>query len=73
MKTVFDYNITPEEWNGICGIDKSFYLEHCTEDDANLDLAYLFWQRGEKEKAAIYADKLPLDMKNSFWRNITHP
>lgn len=73
MKTVFDYNITPEEWNDICGADKSFYLEHCTEDDANLDLAYLFWQRGEKEKATMYADKLPLDMKNGFWRNVTHP
>ena len=73
MKTVFDYNITPEEWSDICGMDKDFYLKHCTEDDANLDLAYLFWKRGEKEKATTYADKLPLDMKNSFWRSVTHP
>ena len=73
MKTVFDYNITEKEWNDICGMDKDFYLKHCTEDDANLDLAYLFWYRGEKEKAKTYAEKLPLSTKNSFWRNVTHP
>lgn len=73
MKTVFDYNITTEEWNDICGMDKNAYLEHCTENDANLDLAHLFWHRGKKEEANKYADKLPLDMKNEFWRTVTHP
>jgi hypothetical protein len=50
-----------------------FYLKNCTEDDANMDLASLFHIRNEKEKAREYADKLPLDMKNEFWRTITHP
>ena len=73
METVFDYNITPEECQRIGMLDKVFYLENCTEDDANMDLALLFHIRNEKEKAREYADKLPLDMKNEFWRTITHP
>lgn len=73
MKTVFDYNITPEERQRIGMLDKEFYLENCTEEDANMDLASLFHIRNEKEKAREYADKLPLDMKNEFWRTITHP
>lgn len=73
MKTVFDYNITPEESKRIGMLDKDFYLANAVEEDINLDLAYLFWIRGEKEKAAEYADKLPLNMKNEFWRTVTHP
>ncbi|MBR5271778.1 MAG: hypothetical protein IKU25_00435 [Clostridia bacterium] len=73
MKTVFDYNITKEECRMIGMLDKDFYLAHATEDDANLDLASLFYLRNEKEKAKEYADKLPLNMKNDFWRTITHP
>ena len=73
METVFDYNITPEECKRIGMLDKGFYLENCTEDDANMDLAFLFHARNEKEKASEYAAKLPLDMKNDFWRTVTHP
>ena len=73
METVFDYDITPEECKRIGMLDKAFYLKICTEDGANMDLALLFHIRNEKEKARIYADKLPLDMKNEFWRTITHP
>ena len=73
METVFDYDITPEECKRIGMLDKEFYLEICTEDGANMDLALLFHIRNEKEKASEYADKLPLDMKNEFWRTITHP
>ena len=73
MKTVFDYNITEEESKHIGMLDKDFYLNHCTEDDANMDLALLFYLRNEKEKAREYADKLPIDMKNDFWRTVTHP
>ena len=72
METVFDHNITPEECLRIGVLDKEFYLENCTEDDANMDLALLFHIRNEKEKAREYADKLPLDMKNEFVRTITH-
>lgn len=73
METVFDYNITPEECQRIGILDKEFYLKYYTEDDANMDLAYLFYIRNEKKKASKYADKLPLDMKNDFWRTVTHP
>lgn len=73
METVFDHNITPEESQRIGMLDKEFYLKNCTEDDVNMDLASLFHIRNEKEKAREYADKLPLDMKNEFWRTITHP
>ncbi len=73
METVFDYNITPQECEYIGMLDKDFYLQNCTEDDANLNLAELFYLRGQKEKAKEYANKLPLNMKNDFWRIITHP
>ena len=73
MDTVFDYNISPEECQYIGLPDKGFYLRSCTEDDANMDLAFLFHLRNEREKASSYADKLPLDMKNEFWRTVTHP
>lgn len=73
METVFDYNITPEESRHIGLLDKGFYLKNCTEDDANMDLAALFYLRNEREKASEYADKLPLDMRNEFWRTVTHP
>lgn len=73
METVFDKNITPEECRRIGMLEKRFYLENCTEDDANMDLAALFYLRNEKEKAREYANKLPLDMKNEFWRTVTHP
>lgn len=73
METVFDYNITPEESQYIGLLDKEFYLENCKEDSANMDLAMLFYLRNEREKASEYADKLPLDMRNEFWRTVTHP
>lgn len=73
METVFDYNINPEECQRIGMLDKGFYLENYTEDDANMDLALLFHIRNEKEKAREYADKLPLDMRTEFWRTVTHP
>lgn len=73
METVFDHNITLEESRNIGLFEKDFYLKNCTEDDANMDLATLFYLRNEKEKASEYADKLPPDMKNEFWRTITHP
>ena len=73
METVFDHNITPEESIFIGMLEKEFYLNSCTEDDANLDLAKLFYLRNEKDRARKYAERLPLDMKNDFWRIVTHP
>lgn len=39
MKTVFDYNISAEESERIGMLDKEIYLDICTKDDANRDLA----------------------------------
>lgn len=60
MTTVFDYNISAEESERIGMLDKEFYLDNCTEDDANRDLAALFYLRNEMERAREYADRLPL-------------
>ena len=43
------------------------------EETANMDLASLFWYRGDKKKAAKYADKLPPLSKLDFYRTVTHP
>lgn len=73
-KTVFDYDITDEEWNNIGGcMDKSFYLKYATQDDFNQDIATLFWLRGEKEKAKKFAERLPLNDRNDWLRLMTHP
>lgn len=73
METVYDYNVTAEELEALAMIDKRVYLKNCTEVDANLDLARLFYIRNDKERAEHYADKLPPNDKNDFWRSVTHP
>lgn len=73
METVYDYNITAEESEAIGMIDKRTYLNHCTEFDANLDLARLFYYRKDRERAEHYANKLPPNDRNDFWRSVTHP
>lgn len=54
-------------------MDKETYLSVVDEESANYDLALLFYERGEKEKARAFADKLPPNTKNDFWRSVTHP
>lgn len=74
METVFDYNITPEEFEYIRGFQsKEEYIQHLDEFTANYDLAALFYKRGNKTKATYYANKLPIDDRNDFWRTVTHP
>ena len=75
METIFDHNVTQSEMNaiGLVGISKEWYLKHADGDTANLGLAYLFWHRGKKAKARAYADKLPPDWKNDWYRTILHP
>ena len=73
METVFDYDITPEEVKSIGLPDKEFYLKFATEEDAYQDLAHLYYLRGDKKRAKKYADKLPPQDKNDFWRCVTHP
>ncbi len=74
METVFDYNITPEEWAYIyTGTTKEFYLSYVNEEIANSDLATLFYLRGDMKRATYYAEKLPLNVKYDLWRTLTHP
>jgi len=70
METVFDYNITDKEREDIGISDKERYLAIVGEDTANLDLATLFHTRGDNDRMARYADKLPLDMKLDFYRTV---
>lgn len=75
METIFDHNVTQSEMNaiGLVGISKEWYLKHTGTTSANLNLADLFWLRGSKAKARAYADKLPPDWKNDWYRTILHP
>ena len=55
METVFDHNITKEEWRNLMGCElgeyeKAEYFELTDQDDAFKDLAYLFYYRGDKKK-----------------------
>ncbi len=75
METVFDYNITDEEREYL-GLSYAKNVEEYApfdEETANMDLASLFWYRGDKKKAAKYADKLPPLAKLDFYRTVTHP
>lgn len=73
METVFDYNITPEEWEYICGMTKEVYLSIIGQESAYQDLAALFYIRGDMKRATEYAEKLPPDVKYDLWRTLTHP
>lgn len=73
METVFDYNITPEEWEYICGMTKEVYLSIIGQESAYQDLAALFYIRGDMKRATEYAEKLPPEVKYDLWRTLTHP
>lgn len=73
METVFDYNITDKERENIGITDKEHYLAYLDEDSANWGLAELMHERGDMKRAAMYAEKLPPDLKWDFYRLITHP
>ncbi len=70
METVFNHNITEEEWMVIHSLPKELYLSTINEEEANYDLAFLFFLRGQKEKVHKYVAKLSPLRKNNFWRVI---
>ena len=74
METVFDHNITTEEWNYICGMRKELYLKVVDEETARQDLASLYHLRGaDRSVVEKYLEGLsPLVVLN-FWRTVTHP
>ena len=74
METVFDHNIISKEWERINGdTSKSFYLSIINQEGAYRDIAALYYHRGDIKKATFYADKLSIDLRNDFWRLMTHP
>lgn len=73
MKTVFDYNISREEWAKIRGsMGKATYLSAVDKETAAADIVTLFYLRGDKKRAAELSKSLPPDVKNDLWRTLTH-
>lgn len=73
METVFDHNITDEEKRLVCIGDKDDYLGKVSETDAIVDLAYLYYYRGDEMKAEMYIEQTDdVDKINSFWRTVKH-
>lgn len=72
-KTVFDYDITEEEWQHITSLPKEYYMKYANQVDFDMDIATLFWIRGEKKKAIKYSERLPLKYRNDWLRTMTHP
>ena len=74
MKTIFDYNVTPEEQERILGgvQEAKTYRKGLSGDATNLHLAYLFDGRGDKGKAAYFANKLPPMECQDFYRTLSH-
>lgn len=74
MKTIFDYDVTPEEQERILGgvQEAETYRKGLSGDVANLHLAYLFDGRGDKGKAAHFANKLPPMERQDFYRTLSH-
>ena len=74
MKTVFDYNISQEEWTGIRGgMDKMTYLSTVDKETAAADVVALFYHRGDIKRAEELAESLSPDVQNDLWRILTHP
>lgn len=73
METVFNHNITKEEISRIGILRKELYLKVVDEESANLDLAFLYHERGNLKKVDKYLEGLPPLVVNDFWRTVTHP
>ena len=75
METVFDHNITSEEYFEIVGTTpRETYLRLISQTDAYVHLAYLYHMRGKMRKARKYIEKTNnRNLINSFWRTIKHP
>ena len=73
METVFDHNITDEEWEFIGAIDKELYLSCVDADSANQDIAFLYYNRGNNAMYERYLKKLPLEIRQQVIRTTSHP
>lgn len=73
METIFDHNITQEEYRYITSLSKSEYLRYCGQERAYSDIAMMYYRRGNKNMFRKYLDKLPFDMREACIRTVTHP
>lgn len=73
METVFDHNITKEEISRIGILRKELYLKVVDEESANLDLAFLYHERGNRKLVDKYLKGVPPYIAVDFWRTVTHP
>ncbi len=72
METVFDHNITEEEWKSIRGVNKDLYLKIIEQNTAFADIASLYWLRNEKDIAVSYIEKTSPEMRLDWWRITLH-
>ena len=56
-----------------CLFSKEQYVKRIKQNDAYLDIAYLLHCRGHLRQARKYINKVKdVNMRNSFWRTISH-
>lgn len=61
-ETIFDYGLSDEERQIVAyGLSKDDYLQHSSEDGINMGLASLFAMRGDKQKSALYLERINPD------------
>lgn len=73
METVFNHNITPDEWRKVRGMRKEDYLHFVDAETATADIATLYYLRGDNKRAATYLNKLQPDTRNDLLRVLSHP
>lgn len=74
METVFDHNITDEEFAMVIpyGRSKEFYLSYITQDSAYMHIAHLYYIREDSKKMVVYGLRIKKSLRNSFFRTIGH-
>ena len=73
METIFDHNITKEEYINISGCqDKEFYLKYLDQESAYCHIAMLYHHRKNYAMYKKYLDKLSVDMREACIRTVTH-
>ena len=76
IKTVYDFNPTPDELKKLIPWVKSKedYINNESEDSINRTIAMLHFHRNNYLRMKWYAMKIKSwDMRNSFFRTVTHP
>ncbi len=73
IETVFQHSITEQEKEKIGLLDMETYMNVVDGQSARLDLAFLYYLRGDDTRVRHYLEGLPPLVVNDFWRTITHP